>query len=83
MVKKFGGKKDAGHSLTAHCKTSFQIGRVIQADREFGTAIDNVINTVIKIPPVLPLATLLDSHRGGHDLGAVNHPNLPPHIGKK
>ena len=32
----------------------------------------NVINTVIKIPKVLPLATLLDSTYGGGDLGPVN-----------
>jgi hypothetical protein len=64
-------------------RPSFQIARLAQADREFGRAIGDVVNTVIKIPAVLPLATLLDSHRGGNDLSVVNQPNLPPHIGKK
>jgi hypothetical protein len=44
---------------------SFQIARLAQADREFGRAVDQVINTVIKIPAVLPLAALLDSHGVG------------------
>jgi hypothetical protein len=39
-------------------RPSFQIARLAQADREFGRAVDNVVNTVIKIPAVLPLATL-------------------------
>jgi hypothetical protein len=64
-------------------RPSFQIGRLAQADREFGRAIDNVINAVIKIPAVLPLATLLDSYRGGDHFGVVDQPNLPPDIGKK
>jgi hypothetical protein len=64
-------------------RPSFQIASFIQADREFGRAVDSVINTVIKIPAVLPLAALLDSHRGGNDLGVVNQSNLPPDIGKK
>jgi hypothetical protein len=64
-------------------RSSFQIKGLAQADREFGRAIDDVINTVIKIPAVLPLATLLDSHRGGNDLSVVNQSHLPPDIGKK
>jgi hypothetical protein len=64
-------------------RPSFQIARLAQADREFGRAIDDVINTVIKIPAVLPLATLLDSHRGGNDVSVINQFNLPPDIGKK
>jgi len=64
-------------------RPSFQIAKLAQADREFGRAIDEVINTVIKIPAVLPLATLLDSHRGGNDLSVVNQSHLPPDIGKK
>jgi hypothetical protein len=64
-------------------RPSFQIKGLAQADREFGRAVDNVINTVIKIPEVLPLATLLDGHRGGSDLSVVNQSHLPPDIGKK
>jgi len=33
-------------------------------------------NTVIKMPAVLPLATLLDSHGGGDHLSAVNQPAM-------
>jgi len=57
-------------------RPSFQIARLAQADREFGRAVDNVINTVIKIPKVLLLATLLDSHGRGNHLGAVNQPAI-------
>ena len=64
-------------------RPSFQIARLAQADREFGRAVDNVINTVIKIPKVLPLATLLDSHRGGNHLGAVNQPAIADSMKKK
>jgi hypothetical protein len=64
-------------------RPSFQIARLAQADREFGRAVDQVINTVIKIPAVLPLAALLDSNGGRNHLGTVNQPNLPPDIGKK
>jgi hypothetical protein len=64
-------------------RPSFQIGRFIQADREFGRAVDHVISTVIKIPAVLPLAALLDSHRGGTDLGPAYQSDLPPSVDKK
>jgi hypothetical protein len=43
----------------------------------------DVINTVIKIPKVLPLATLLDSHIGGNNLAVANQSNLPPDVDKK
>ena len=55
---------------------SFQIAKLAQADREFGRAIDNVINTIIKIPNVLPLATLLDGSGRRDHLGAVNQPAI-------
>ena len=63
-------------------RSSFQIARLIQADREFGRAVDEIINKVIKIPAVLPLAALLDSNRGGNDLSVVNQSHLPPDLGK-
>jgi hypothetical protein len=57
-------------------RPSYQIGRFIQADRELGRAVDNVVNTVIKIPKVLPLATLLDSHSSGINVGIGHEYNL-------
>ena len=57
-------------------RPSFQIAKLAQADREFGRAIDSVISTVIKIPAVLPLATLLDSNRGGNYLSPHNDPAM-------
>jgi hypothetical protein len=62
---------------------SFQIARLAQTDREFGRAVDQVVNTVIKIPAVLPLATLLDSHRGGNHIGDVNQPAMDDSVKKK
>src|SRR5688572_27939273 len=57
-------------------RPSFQIARLAQAEREFGRAVDDGSNTVIKIPAVLPLAALLDGHRGGNDLSVVNQSHL-------
>jgi len=64
-------------------RPSFQIARLVQADREFGRAVDDIVNSVIKIPAVLSLATLLDNDRGRNDLSVVNQSHLPPDIGKK
>jgi hypothetical protein len=64
-------------------RPSFQIAKLAQADGEFGRAVDQVINTVIKIPAVLPLATLLDSHHGGNHIGDVNQPAMDHSVKKK
>jgi hypothetical protein len=61
----------------------FQIAKLAQADREFGRAIDNVVSTVIKIPKILPLATLLDSSGGGNHLRSVNQPAVDDSVKKK
>jgi hypothetical protein len=53
-------------------RPSFQIARLAQTDRELGRALDNVINTTIKIPKVLPLATLLDSHNRRNNFDNAN-----------
>jgi hypothetical protein len=43
-----------------------------EADRKTERAVDGAINTVLKIPKVLPLKTLLDAHSRGNNSGAAN-----------
>lgn len=64
-------------------RPTFQIAKLAQVDREIGRAVDQFINTVIKIRAVLPLATLLDSHSGGNSVGAVNQPPMDDSLKKK
>ncbi|HTF18559.1 MAG TPA: relaxase/mobilization nuclease domain-containing protein [Chryseolinea sp.] len=47
-----------------------------EADRKTERAVDGVINTVLKIPKVLPLKTLLDAHSRGNNLSAGNEPDI-------
>jgi hypothetical protein len=51
-----------------------------EADRKTERAVDGAINTVLKIPKVLPLKTLLDAHpdsyRDGNNSSAANEPDM-------
>ena len=47
-----------------------------EADRKTERAVDGVINTVLKIPKVIPLKTLLDAHSRGNNLSAGNEPDM-------
>jgi hypothetical protein len=47
-----------------------------EADRKTERAVDGAINTVLKIPKVLPLKTLLDAHSRGNNSGAGNEPDM-------
>jgi hypothetical protein len=50
-----------------------------EADRKAERAVDGAINTVFKIPKVLPLKTLLDAHSRGNNLSAGNEPDMLDH----
>jgi hypothetical protein len=47
-----------------------------EADRKTERAVDGVISTVLKIPKVLPLKTLLDAHSRGNNSSAGNEPDM-------
>ena len=49
---------------------------IAEADRKAERAVDGAINSVLKIPKVIPLKTLLDAHSRGNDLSAGNEPDM-------
>jgi hypothetical protein len=73
------------HRMTDHSffRPSFTARLIKEAIGETERATDGFISTAFKIPKILsdyrriiPLATLLDSHSRGRDLGAVNESGM-------
>ena len=72
-VVKYGQLPDSGktHGLNIF-RPSFEATIIKHAARQSEREAGSVINTVLQIPKVLSLATLLDSRNGGGDLGPSN-----------
>jgi hypothetical protein len=72
-VIKYGQLPDSGktHGLYIFCP-SFAATIINHAARQSEHETERVINTVLQIPKVLSLGTLLDSRNGGGDLGPSN-----------
>lgn len=64
-------------------RSSFAAGLIKGAIDEAERATDGVVNTTLKIPQVLPLATLLDSRGRGRSVGADNQSSVDDIIKKK
>jgi hypothetical protein len=49
---------------------------IAEANRHVERTIDGAINSILKIPKVIPLKTLLDAHSRGNNLGTGNEPDM-------